>query len=410
MNPNQEINAALDQLREQLSQDPAVGQHIQEVAAEISTDGLPVELLEELLSMFYGTLQNPESYAQVRDEALSTGLADEEDMPPEFNEGFVRVMLSALDLVRDNLMNGAAQGFARGGLAQLGRNGDTMLAHINPIEARMLMRNGGSGSINPETGLPEFGFFKKLKKVFKKIAKIALPVAAMYFGGPLLTSAFGGGLGASMGAGALIGGATAGITGGNPLKGALMGGLGGAFSGWGGGETLGGGVGGSAFGGDSGGMMNAFGDAASSAPSLGSGISGSLGSAAESMGGALGTGIEGGLSTAIGAESYLPSLTSESVPGFEGNLLEQGAQGVKSASNEIPSWMKDTANLGMKGMKLYNTLNPPEPPEPQRPQQFSQSNTQRQMRQPGYTPMYTPGFGMGAGRRFACGGLAALRK
>jgi hypothetical protein len=38
-----------------------------------------------------------------------------------------------------------------------GRNGDTILAHINPLEAAMLKKAGGSGTINPKTGLPEFG-------------------------------------------------------------------------------------------------------------------------------------------------------------------------------------------------------------------------------------------------------------
>jgi len=46
------------------------------------------------------------------------------------------------------------------GLAQVlrskGRHGDTMLAHITPKEARKLKREGGSGTTNPETGLPEF--------------------------------------------------------------------------------------------------------------------------------------------------------------------------------------------------------------------------------------------------------------
>lgn len=41
-------------------------------------------------------------------------------------------------------------------LAQLGRGGDTLLAHITPREAAMLKRAGGSGTINPKTGLPEF--------------------------------------------------------------------------------------------------------------------------------------------------------------------------------------------------------------------------------------------------------------
>ena len=41
-------------------------------------------------------------------------------------------------------------------LASHGRNGDTVLAHINPREAAMLRARGGSGTINPITGLPEF--------------------------------------------------------------------------------------------------------------------------------------------------------------------------------------------------------------------------------------------------------------
>jgi hypothetical protein len=41
-------------------------------------------------------------------------------------------------------------------LASKGRYGDTMLAHINPQEASLLKSMGGAGSINPNTGLPEF--------------------------------------------------------------------------------------------------------------------------------------------------------------------------------------------------------------------------------------------------------------
>jgi hypothetical protein len=41
-------------------------------------------------------------------------------------------------------------------LQDKGRNGDTILAHINPREAALLREQGGAGDINPETGLPEF--------------------------------------------------------------------------------------------------------------------------------------------------------------------------------------------------------------------------------------------------------------
>jgi len=41
-------------------------------------------------------------------------------------------------------------------LRSKGRGKDTMLAHITPKEAALLKRRGGSGSVNPYTGLPEF--------------------------------------------------------------------------------------------------------------------------------------------------------------------------------------------------------------------------------------------------------------
>lgn len=41
-------------------------------------------------------------------------------------------------------------------LRSRGRHGDTMLAHINPEEARLLKQLGGSGTINPDTGLREY--------------------------------------------------------------------------------------------------------------------------------------------------------------------------------------------------------------------------------------------------------------
>jgi len=43
-------------------------------------------------------------------------------------------------------------------LASKGRRGDTILAHITPKEAKKLKKEGGSGTTNPETGLPEFFF------------------------------------------------------------------------------------------------------------------------------------------------------------------------------------------------------------------------------------------------------------
>jgi hypothetical protein len=57
----------------------------------------------------------------------------------------VRAMLSPGEYVVD-----------RETIAGMGRHGDSMVAHINPVEAALLKALGGSGTINPRTGLPEF--------------------------------------------------------------------------------------------------------------------------------------------------------------------------------------------------------------------------------------------------------------
>jgi hypothetical protein len=55
-------------------------------------------------------------------------------------------------------------------LPKYGRNGDSIVAHINPQEAALLKAIGGSGTINPHTGLPEYlgGF---VGKVVNTVAK-----------------------------------------------------------------------------------------------------------------------------------------------------------------------------------------------------------------------------------------------
>jgi hypothetical protein len=41
-------------------------------------------------------------------------------------------------------------------LRRKGRGNDTVLAHISPREMKILKKHGGSGTVNPNTGLPEF--------------------------------------------------------------------------------------------------------------------------------------------------------------------------------------------------------------------------------------------------------------
>ena len=64
-------------------------------------------------------------------------------------------------------------------LAHYGRDGDTMLAHINPQEAGILKALGGSGTKNPVTGLPEYrSFWKSITQPFQNaLAPIVDPIS-----------------------------------------------------------------------------------------------------------------------------------------------------------------------------------------------------------------------------------------
>lgn len=108
------------------------------------------------------------------------------------------------------------------GLASLGRNGDSMMVHMNPEEVlglqNLAVQNGTSLTINPDTGLPE-AF--SLGGVFKSL----IPTAA----GAALTGLSGGAL-SPLTVGLLVGGGTALFTG-DPLEGVLAG-----FGGYGGGQ------------------------------------------------------------------------------------------------------------------------------------------------------------------------------
>ena len=109
-----------------------------------------------------------------------------------------------------------------------GRNGDSMLVHMTPGEVSALQRmaeaNGGSLSINPETGQPEAIF---LAALLPALAGAAMPAIAASTGIAALANP----LTASL----LVGGLTGAVTG--DMRQGLMAGLG-AYGGFGLGESL----------------------------------------------------------------------------------------------------------------------------------------------------------------------------
>jgi hypothetical protein len=303
---------------------PAIQKGIETIQAKLQGKRINPRQIKELIHLLEAALDHPDKYAKIKAAAVKEGLIEAKDLPNQF----VPQIIMSLLIVFYNLQehNGSDQqapnplsqvqqeqaqpmpqqmpqdqmpqsqppaAFAHGGLAvaahklaAMGRNGDTQLAHINDDEARMLKQAGGSGTINPRTGLHEYWFDFKTSDIFGAIlpavtdwilpgVSTALQKAAPALGevgskivggaaigalGSSLTggSALQGGIGGAMqgglgnfvsdkisqgttnpllrglssvGTGALLGGASSALQGTNMLKGAGMGAAGGALTG-----------------------------------------------------------------------------------------------------------------------------------------------------------------------------------
>lgn len=288
-------------MREQIMQiaqsDPKFAQAVDAMERAVVNMPIMPDDLDEGIETLEKIIKNPNKYAEIRSKAIADDMVDEEMLPEQYDQVYIVSLLVALYGLQDRI---SQKGYARGGLtvaarqlAAQGRGGDTELAHVNPREAAMLRRAGGSGTINPNTGLREYkSWIKKIKwgKVLAAVAPIALsfiPGIGTAIGGFLSAGLLSGTAASALG-GAAIGAASSAIGGGNPLVGAVTGGIGAGL-----GNVLGGGIN-SAFGlGLSEGTANLLGGAAAGAgasalqgrdPITGA-ITGAVGAGISGMGG-----------------------------------------------------------------------------------------------------------------------------
>ena len=227
--------------------DPGAQEAIKAAIREsLADEQLSPQELQTFIITFEELSQDPAGYKAARQQLIDNDYVDPEDLPEEYDPEFLGAVLAVLNEMQLMQGEGAMEpmqmsptveglapiGMAEGGLADVasylaaqGRNGDSILAHITPKEASLLKRRGGSGTINPVTGLPEF-FLKKLfkgignavKSVLKSpIGRILATVALATVLGP---TAIGMTLG-SAGTAALASGAVT-LAGGGNLKQALI--------------------------------------------------------------------------------------------------------------------------------------------------------------------------------------------
>ena len=184
-------SAAFEQMRSQVSPkefsseiltaaeqvDPVA---VRQLRQALSGLRLPQEIIDAMQQIVEVILRDPQNYAAIRQDLLADEFP-EDLLPEQFDPMFFGALKVALDQVEAEAGGQPVQSFAMGGIANLrpiaqamqsmGRGQDTVLAHITPQEARMLQMSGGIGTINPRTGLREYGFWKSVTKPFKAVGK-----------------------------------------------------------------------------------------------------------------------------------------------------------------------------------------------------------------------------------------------
>lgn len=191
-------DGTMDNLNPQLR--PTVDKLTSDISGQLAD--ISDEELDQVIQLVQQLYDDPDNYPANRAALIQGGELTEEDLPPQYDPEALATMLYVLRKEKQARSGGMSmqppssmppmagtapemmqppQGFARGGIAEAarivansGRYGDTMLAHINPEEAKLLRKHGGSGTINPKTGLPEFifGFLRKIwQAVWKPVKK-----------------------------------------------------------------------------------------------------------------------------------------------------------------------------------------------------------------------------------------------
>lgn len=227
----------------------------QQLRANLQDVEIPPQQLNAMIGILERLVEQPQDYPEFAKLAQADGI----EVPDEFDPEFVGALLVVLNEMRGMVsetmqdvttMGPAMQGmegmepaqFAEGGLADVasylqsqGRGEDKILAHITPGEAAFLQQRGGAGTINPVTGLPEYGWLSKawkavtgavksvVKSVVSTVKKVLQSPVGRVLGTIALATVLGpAGVGLSMGTAAGLAGAGTTLMAGGSIKEALI--------------------------------------------------------------------------------------------------------------------------------------------------------------------------------------------
>jgi hypothetical protein len=147
-------------------------------------DQLDDKTLNMLLQLIQYLMDHEKEYPQLIAQLAQKGAFPEGTFPEQYDSQFLSTF--GMMIMHAQQARSAAPApspemtppatMARGGIAEAartvarqGRGQDSMLAHITPREAGLLRAHGGMGTMNPNTGLQEFGLFDFVGDFFKGV-------------------------------------------------------------------------------------------------------------------------------------------------------------------------------------------------------------------------------------------------
>jgi hypothetical protein len=126
--PPQMLEMQINQFATQRPQEMA--QIRQAIMQELQSGALTQQELNTIVQLATVAAQNPEMYPYVRNFAIQQGIATEQDLPPQYDQGLVFVLLLAAravqaDLGGQNMMQGGSPAMAGSAIPSMARGGMT---------------------------------------------------------------------------------------------------------------------------------------------------------------------------------------------------------------------------------------------------------------------------------------------
>jgi hypothetical protein len=135
-----------------------VQKYQQEAAGRARTDAagraLAIDVVSDPDRFNFGSMSVANRFMAKGGPVEKTAREQLDDMSAPKDDAAITRMLAEMQANGD--MDRDAVRAAVSSVAQAGRGGDELLAHLSPESRQVLMRMGGSGTVNPLTGLPEF--------------------------------------------------------------------------------------------------------------------------------------------------------------------------------------------------------------------------------------------------------------